>query len=86
MIDPATLPRRALDSPADPERTIRLITEFNQDAGLIDRSLDREFDTLARDRIRAHPLRYFVLLPAGRILDVWFRPRTEMLPLESRWW
>jgi hypothetical protein len=41
---------------------------------------------LARERITAHPLRYYVLLPAARITDMWFRPRVEMLPIEKRWW
>jgi len=26
------------------------------------------------------------LLPLGRTLDVWLRPRTEMLPLDTHWW
>jgi hypothetical protein len=31
-------------------------------------------------------LRYYVSLPLLRILDMWLRPRTEMLPCDTRWW
>ncbi len=41
---------------------------------------------MADERIRRYPLRYYVWLPALRSLDMWLRPRTEMLPLDSRWW
>ena len=41
---------------------------------------------LAEERVRHNPLRYYVWLPAMRIADMWLRPRTEMLPLNSRWW
>ncbi len=30
--------------------------------------------------------RYYVELPALRITDMWLRPRTEMLPVDQRWW
>jgi hypothetical protein len=48
--------------------------------------LDARFTTLADDRIRAAPLRYYVWLPAVRIADMWLRPRTETLPSDPRWW
>ncbi len=41
---------------------------------------------LANERVRDHPLRYYVWLPILRSFDMWLRPRTEMLPLNSRWW
>jgi hypothetical protein len=31
-------------------------------------------------------LRYYVWLPALRIVDMWLRPRTELLPANTRWW
>src|ERR1019366_2437020 len=37
-------------------------------------------------RIHHAPLRYYVWLPLLRIADMWLRPRTELLPLEARWW
>jgi 4-amino-4-deoxy-L-arabinose transferase-like glycosyltransferase len=84
-IDPRTLPRRAFGSVGDPDRTLALIAEFNQ-TRTITEDLDAKFGELAGERIRAHPLSYYILIPVGRMADMWLRPRTEMLPLESRWW
>ncbi len=36
--------------------------------------------------MRAHPWRNHLLLPVGRVLDMWLRPRTEQFPIEARWW
>lgn len=84
-IDPRSLPRRAFGAPGDPERTLGLIAEFNR-TRTIGEALDRKFDELTAERIRARPWRHLVLIPSGRMADMWLRPRTEMLPLESRWW
>ncbi|HEX9150290.1 MAG TPA: glycosyltransferase family 39 protein [Thermoanaerobaculia bacterium] len=84
-IDPGTLPRRAFGSEGDPARTLALIAEFNE-SGTVTEALDRKFDELAAERIRTHPVSYYILIPLGRMADMWLRPRTEMLPLESRWW
>ena len=48
--------------------------------------LDARFAKLAADRIRAHPVRYYVVLPLLRVADMWLRPRTELLPPDVRWW
>ncbi len=48
--------------------------------------LDRQFAALAEENIRLHPIRYYLLLPAARMLDMWFRPRTEMMPLDTHFW
>src|SRR5271157_3205411 len=48
--------------------------------------LDARFGELAAERIRAHPLRYYLVLPALRVADMWLRPRTEILPPDVRWW
>lgn len=84
-IDPGSLPRRAFGSAGDPARTLALIAEFNE-TGTVGETLDRKFDELAAERIRSHRWNYYVLIPLGRMTDMWLRPRTEMLPLESRWW
>ena len=49
-------------------------------------ALDQRFANLAAQRIQAAPLRYYLYLPLLRIADMWFRPRTELLPADSRWW
>ena len=48
--------------------------------------LDARFGELAADRIRAHPVRYCVVLPLLRVTDMWLRPRIEILPPDPRWW
>ena len=48
--------------------------------------MNARFAELAAERMRAHPLRYYLWLPLARAADMWVRPRTENLPLNSRWW
>jgi 4-amino-4-deoxy-L-arabinose transferase-like glycosyltransferase len=84
-IDAAKLPARAFDSADQHEQTEQLIADYDQ-ALHVTPDLDARFSTLARDRIRAHPLRYYLYLPALRVADMWLRPRTELLPSDPRWW
>jgi 4-amino-4-deoxy-L-arabinose transferase-like glycosyltransferase len=84
-IDPEKLPDRAFDSPEQREHTQALLDAYNQELR-ITLELDQQFAELAEQRVRAHPLRYYVLLPAARVADMWLRPRTEALPIESHWW
>jgi hypothetical protein len=84
-IDAGLLPQRAFDSRDEYDRTRALIDRYNQDTTLSPQ-LDAQFDQLASDRIARRPFRYYVQLPFLRIADMWLRPRTEMLPVESRWW
>ena len=50
------------------------------------RDLDARFGKLARQRIEARPLRYYLWLPLGRMADMWLRPRVENLPIDLDWW
>jgi len=84
-IDPNQLPSRAFDSPQQKTETIALIDDYNKVLHVTP-ELDQRFETLAEARIRAHPVRYYIELPVLRILDMWLRPRTEMLPSDTRWW
>jgi hypothetical protein len=84
-IDPQKLPARAFDNSAEREATLAAIAEYNESQD-IDPELDARFGALAADRIRAHPLRYYVVLPVLRVADMWLRPRTELLPADPRWW
>jgi 4-amino-4-deoxy-L-arabinose transferase-like glycosyltransferase len=84
-IDSAKLPSRAFDSPRQRTETAALINDYNQDLH-ISPDLDKRFQALATERIHSHPLRYYVSLPSLRVLDMWLRPRTEMLPCDTRWW
>ena len=84
-IDVYALPSRAFDSEQEFLRVAALFAEYNKTVTMTP-ELDREFAQIAADRIHRHPLRHYVVLPVGRMLDVWLRPRTEMLPLDTHWW
>jgi 4-amino-4-deoxy-L-arabinose transferase-like glycosyltransferase len=84
-IDEKSVPRRAYDNVQQEDRTRQLLARYNESLTLTP-ALDREFSELARERIRAHPLRYYVALPLARVADMWLRPRTEMLNLQLDWW
>jgi Dolichyl-phosphate-mannose-protein mannosyltransferase len=84
-IDIHLLPARALDSPGNNRETLDLIAHYNADDALTPQ-IDARFAALAAERIRAHPLRYYVTLPLLRLADMWLRPRVEMLNIELRWW
>lgn len=82
-IDAGKLPRRAMDTAKD--ATLGAIADYNQSQQLTAQS-DGRFDSVASERIRARPFRYYVVLPAMRVADMWLRPRTELLPADPRWW
>jgi len=84
-IDPDKLPSRTIDSAAQRDATLALITDYNESRDLTP-ELDARFGELAAQRIREHPIRYYVVLPMLRIADMWLRPRTELLPSDPRWW
>jgi hypothetical protein len=84
-IDPDKLPSRAIDSAAQRDATLALIAYYNE-AHELTPELDARFGELAAQRIREHPIRCYVVLPALRIADMWLRPRTELLPSDPRWW
>jgi 4-amino-4-deoxy-L-arabinose transferase-like glycosyltransferase len=79
------LPARVFDSETQQQQTVQLLTEYNESLHFTP-ELDAKFATLAAHRIHDHPLRYYFWLPAVRIVDMWLRPRTELLPCDSRWW
>jgi len=79
------LPSRAFDTPHQYDQTAALINDYN-DLLHVSPELDKRFEELAAQRIRAHPFGYYLQLPLLRIADMWLRPRTEKLPCDSRWW
>jgi 4-amino-4-deoxy-L-arabinose transferase-like glycosyltransferase len=84
-VDVNLLPARAYDTPEEEAQTRQLFEQY-QTRTAIWPELDQQFEQLAQQRVSRHPLRYYVQLPLMRIADMWFRPRTETLPLDSRWW
>jgi Dolichyl-phosphate-mannose-protein mannosyltransferase len=84
-IDPAKLPSRAIESQAEKDATLAVIADYNESQDVTP-DLDARFGSIADSRIRAHPIRYYVVLPVLRVADMWLRPRTELMPPDPRWW
>jgi len=85
VLDVNKLPARAFDSPSQRTQTAQLAAEYNNSNNLTP-ELDAAFGRLAADRVSAHPLRYYIGLPLGRLADMWLRPRVENLPIDLDWW
>lgn len=83
--DAGKLPDRAFDSEIQRAWTRGLFRVYNESHKMTP-ELDAQFRSLAGQRIAASPLRYYLWLPLLRVTDMWLRPRTEALPLNSRWW
>jgi hypothetical protein len=84
-IDPQQLPERAFDTRTEYEKTLAIIARYNEQL-YIDPQMDAEFEEIARLREEHNRLRYVVWLPFLRTADMWLRPRTELLDVETRWW
>jgi len=88
-LDINKLPPRVFDSTAQRNLTERLFTDYNATCihhCHITPELDGQFANLAAQRIHDAPVRYYLWLPLARVSDMWLRPRTEALPLDSHWW
>jgi 4-amino-4-deoxy-L-arabinose transferase-like glycosyltransferase len=81
----ADLPNRAFDSPAQSAETSALLRDYDLTSRPTP-ELDARFNHLAAERIRTNPIRYYVVLPAGRLVNMLLRPRIEMLPIPLAWW
>lgn len=79
------LPARAFDSPAQRRRTAALYARYNK-VTTATPAFDAVFGRLADERVHSHPARYYVLLPAAKLADMWLRPRTELMKLPIDWW
>src|SRR5437879_5118536 len=84
-VDLSQIPARAYDNAEQRERAERIFAQYNS-ALLLSPEMDREFGEIAAERIRAHPLRYYLEMPLLRLADMWIRPRVEMLNLQLDWW
>ena len=79
------LPPRAFDSASQRAATQSLFDTYNATTSATP-ELDAAFAALARERVSAHPVRFYLLLPAARVLDMALRPRTELMVLPVDWW
>ena len=85
-LDLGKLPSRAFDSPAQYAETAALADYYIKHGQNLTPEIDARFASLAQERIAAHPLRYYVWLPLGRVADMWLRPRVENLAIDLDWW
>ena len=85
-LDIKQLPSRAIDSSAQYAETANLFHLYDANGDEMSTDLDARFGQLADERIAAHPFRSHVLLPLGRMADMWVRPRVENLPIDLDWW
>ncbi len=84
-INIADLPDRAFGSQEEYEQVAQMLGRYNAD----DRAtpeLDRSFNDLAEKRIEAAPVRYYVVLPLARLVNMLLRPRTELIGSGLEWW
>jgi Dolichyl-phosphate-mannose-protein mannosyltransferase len=80
------LPARAFDSPEQYAETAALALDYNNNGESLTPEIDARFAKLAADRNATHPFRSKVVLPVGRVADMWLRPRVENLPIDLDWW
>ena len=81
----AAIPDAAFDSAAERARVADLLASYNSDLKMTP-SLDRRFEVLARERIAAHPIRTFALIPFERAFATWFTPRVDVLRYSGNLW
>jgi hypothetical protein len=79
------LPARAFDDARQLNETRAVYAVYDSDTTSTP-AIDAAFGRIADERVAAHPLRYYVVLPLARDLNMWLRPRTELLKLPIDWW
>jgi hypothetical protein len=84
-IDVGDVPDRAYTSLEQRALVHSLLDQYNVKHQMTP-AIDRQFGAMADENIRIHPVRYHLLLPTARMLDMWFRPRSEMMPLDTHFW
>ena len=85
-LEGSKLPSRAFDSPAQYAQTAALAEDYNNGGQVLTHEIDVRFARLAEERVAAHPLRFYLWLPLGRVADMWLRPRIENLYDDLDWW
>jgi 4-amino-4-deoxy-L-arabinose transferase-like glycosyltransferase len=95
LIELGDLPQRAFDSGSDAassdlrNRTAALLGDYNAGVGRsqeVSPQIDARFGTLGQERIRKHPVLYYLGLPIARVFNMTLRPRTEMMNVPLDWW
>ena len=79
------LPSSAFDSPEEKARVADLFSAYNMNPNLdISTEADDKFPEIARERTQRHPFRTYLRVPFERALTIWFTPRTELLPIDGK--
>lgn len=84
-VDVREIPARAFDDARQRAETMAAFAEYNRRL-ISTPAVDARFARLAAERVRAHPVEYYVLLPVAREMEMWFRPRTALMNLPLDWW
>ena len=79
------LPTRAFDSPEQRAETAELLRDYNETTNPT-AAFDLRFQRIAQERIRGHMARYYLWLPAARLVNMLLRPRTELMNTQLAWW
>jgi 4-amino-4-deoxy-L-arabinose transferase-like glycosyltransferase len=86
-MDVNDLPASAFDSPEEKARVADLTAQYNDSSELeVSPAMDQQYAQIARERTRRNPLRTYVRVPFERALTIWFTPRTELLPIDGKFW
>jgi hypothetical protein len=79
------LPSRAFDNPQQYAETRNLLAQYNQETSSTP-AFDAAFEKLAEERIALHPIRDTFGMALARDLNMWLRPRTELMKMPIDWW
>ncbi len=79
------LPSRAFDSPQQRTDTANLLADYNDTTDPTP-EVDARFARLARQRVAASRVRYYLELPCARLVNMLLRPRTELMGTTLDWW
>jgi 4-amino-4-deoxy-L-arabinose transferase-like glycosyltransferase len=79
------LPPRAIDDAEQMEQTRAVYAAYN-DVSSATPEIDAAFGRIAAERVAEHPLRYYVEMPVAREMNMWLRPRTELMKMPIDWW
>ena len=79
------IPERAFADAQEKAEVQQLIARYNEHYE-VPPDVDAAFGRIADRHIREHPIQYHVIIPLLKVADIWLRPRTEMLPIDTHWW
>lgn len=80
------MPTSAFDNDAERERVGKLFHQYDQNCCDIPSGWDAQFEQLAHERARRHPIRTYLWIPFARSFVLWLTPRIELLPYSGKLW